>query len=201
MITNQQAPATTRVLSERGWTDSLIKQFLGEPDGRRAHGRYHSTMIRLYDLRRVEAAEQTAAFADARAKAERRRAAGKKGAETRHKIEAERPERLMDEARSISTEVKLVPPDVVRLKAVQHYEVHVGREPVTPDAAQSFLDRITVNYIRHVLTDYDDHLTHLELWGGDWRHAACIRERIFEAIAEAYPRLAEECHRQMAERP
>ncbi|GHD34843.1 hypothetical protein [Nocardiopsis kunsanensis] len=56
------------------------------------------------------------------------------------------------------------------------------------DSSRTPLDRLVVNYLRHVCTDYDlDQSSH--------RHrAAC------EAIAQAFPRLAQECRRQITRR-
>jgi hypothetical protein len=57
-------------LKARGWTDSLLRTFLGEPDKLAANPHYSSAgaPMRLYLLERVEAAERTSAFIERRAK-------------------------------------------------------------------------------------------------------------------------------------
>lgn len=67
-------------LKSRGWTDSLIKTFLGEPDKLARNPHYSSSApMRLYLLERVEAVERTPAFLERRSKlaeqAARRKAA------------------------------------------------------------------------------------------------------------------------------
>ena len=66
----------------------------------------------------------------------------------------------------------------------------VDRDPV-------FLDRITVNYIRHELTQYDGALVEVAGQTGIQQAVDAIRARVYEAIADAYPMLADECTRQL----
>jgi hypothetical protein len=68
-------------------------------------------------------------------------------------------------------------------------QAEVGRSvdrDVPPDAAE----RLAVNYLRHELTAYDDHLAALYRRVG--KDAACdaINEKVYEAISRAYPELA-----------
>jgi hypothetical protein len=59
-------------------------------------------------------------------------------------------------------------------------------------------DRACVNYARHKLTLYHKLLERYD--AGDRAVLAAIRIKIFRAIAVAYPELAPECDRQLAER-
>ncbi|WP_433509512.1 hypothetical protein ACQP2T_36885 [Nonomuraea sp. CA-143628] len=73
----------------------------------------------------------------------------------------------------------------------------------TPDPARldeldgPTLHRWAVNYLRHNLTTYDAELD--ELFGriGRAEGTRLLQRRIYAAIAEAYPILAEECRRQL----
>lgn len=64
-------------------------------------------------------------------------------------------------------------------------------------SSPEFLERITVNYLRHELSSYENHLTRVagQVGAEDayWR----IKEKVLDAIAGAYPHLAAECCRQM----
>ena len=65
------------------------------------------------------------------------------------------------------------------------------------DAPQSFLDRISVNYVRHCLTDYDHYLSWIKGQSGEHQAIRELKRRLHEAVAEAYPWLADECDRQV----
>jgi hypothetical protein len=64
----------------------------------------------------------------------------------------------------------------------------------------AFLERITVNFIRHKLTRYDHELERLAGKVGVRRAVRVIRRRVYEAIAQAYPQYAAECRRQWRRR-
>ena len=67
----------SRMKSERGWTDGLVRTHLGDPDKLAPNPHYRSAPeMRLYRLDRVEAAETTDSFRTALAGRERRREAG-----------------------------------------------------------------------------------------------------------------------------
>ena len=69
-------------LKARGWTDSLIKTFLGEADklARNPHYTWAGAPMRLYLLERVEAVERTPAFLERRTKLAERAAQRKASA-------------------------------------------------------------------------------------------------------------------------
>jgi hypothetical protein len=71
-------------LKQRGWTESMIRDLLGDPDLRADNPHYKSAApMRLWRLQRAEAAEAAPGFAAARERAERQCAAAAKAAETR----------------------------------------------------------------------------------------------------------------------
>src|SRR2546422_10912983 len=66
------------------------------------------------------------------------------------------------------------------------------------DAA--FLTRIAVNFIRHELTEYDYALADVAGKIGITKAVDGIRQKVYSAIARAYPGFATECERQCAAR-
>lgn len=71
-------------LRERGWTESMIRDLLGDPDLTVPNPYYRSAdPMRLWRLQRVEAAESAPGFAEQCDRGARRRAAASKAAETR----------------------------------------------------------------------------------------------------------------------
>jgi hypothetical protein len=68
---------------------------------------------------------------------------------------------------------------------------------MTMDSPQWRLDRITVNFIRHELTDYDALVAEV-LRGGEGQDGVDrLRHAVLVTIEETYPQLAGECERQM----
>ncbi|MEU6377906.1 hypothetical protein [Streptomyces sp. NPDC046909] len=192
-------------LRARGWTAGMVRQLLGEPDLLRVNPYFRTApQTRLYCVERVEAAEASEEFRAVAAAAARRSDAAKAAAQRRR--------------REVLARIAAEPVDVPRLApprlaaaAVAHrnrrdqeraYERwgHAP-DPATVDSAEpGALVRWKVNYLRHRLTRYDELLDGLH--GSTGRAAAeeLLRRRIYAAISEAYPDLAQECERQLSER-
>jgi len=62
--------------------------------------------------------------------------------------------------------------------------------------SRAFLDRITVNYIRHNLTEYDERLCEEKGKVGRYHFYGRYKAGVLDAIAKAYPQYAAECERQ-----
>ena len=60
-----------------------------------------------------------------------------------------------------------------------------------------FLERITVNYLRHELTCYEHQLTKIAGKVGADDARMEMKEKVLDAISEKYPWLAKECWRQV----
>lgn len=74
-----------------------------------------------------------------------------------------------------------------------------GRTPMDlPRLHPSTVDRLTVNYLRHVRTVYDQSLLRNRFSTSDLRawYNKELKARCLEEIAAAYPELADECGRQ-----
>jgi len=182
-------------LAERGWTPAMVRDLLGEPDELRPNPVYRSAApMRLWALARAAAAEEDPAFAQRQASSRRRSAAS-----------AAVAARKRAELLARTAEVPVIARERLIGKACASYNAfRAGRDddytPATPTSGPQFLGRITVNYLRHELTGYEARLA--ALFGSVGRAAAesVIRERVYEAIACAYPELAAEGSRQLRER-
>ena len=88
--------------------------------------------------------------------------------------------------------------------AIGHYNVlkeeRVGFrydwEPAAADSDPEFLDRITVNFLRHECTTYDSLVNNLKGLVGKDHAYVLLRNRTLDAIAEVYPDLEWECEKQ-----
>jgi hypothetical protein len=97
--------------------------------------------------------------------------------------------------------VETRPEHWVRRAAIEAYnEWHGDGDGTAEDAPAEFLERITVNFIRHNLTAYDRALEEVAGRVGIASAVQAIRARIYSAIGESYPALADECSRQLMRR-
>ncbi len=182
---------TRQGLRDRGWTDKLIRVFLGEPDDiRNPHYRCAAPM-KLYSMRRAETAEQTEEFREEQTKAKRRQAAAYRAAETKRSA-------TMAHAESVEFDIPALEMEDLISRACAHYNSRHRDQwmMATPKSDPEFLERIAVNYLRHVCTDYDWELRELRWRVGNDLACDTVRTRVLCAIAEAYPLLADECFRQ-----
>jgi hypothetical protein len=80
---------TMASLRERGWTDAMIREYLGEPDATRPNPRYWSAApMKLYLAERAEAAEASLEWVERKTRGARRRAASVAAAD-RKRVETE----------------------------------------------------------------------------------------------------------------
>lgn len=68
------------------------------------------------------------------------------------------------------------------------------------ECSELFIDRISVNYIRHELTSYDKYLEIASFCAGVTSALRLLRQRIYIEIVHAYPIYVFECERQLAKR-
>lgn len=182
------------ILSRNGWSKTLIANLLGEPDLRKKiFGR--SVPACLYRLDRVVSAESTPDFTGAQESLAKRRAAAEKATKT--KID-----KLMADIDRMQVSVKVVSQSHLWQLAIDAYNdrnYHRG-EPVSRHSDPVFLDRICVNFIRHELTGYDQALWEVAGKTGKSIAVAAIRQKVYGAIAKAYPVFLDECSRQIRDR-
>lgn len=152
-------------LRERGWTDAMIREYLGEPDATRPNPRYsRAAPMKLYLTERVEAAEATPEWAERKAVGAGRRAAGAAAA-VRKRTETEALARQL--AAYLVANVVL-PADTQEAAIAAYNKWHsdnctcsgwnelgfCGKRADVSDSPE-FLRRVTVNHVRHQLTGYD----------------------------------------------
>lgn len=183
----------------------MVRQLLGEPDLLGVNPYFRTApQTRLYCLKRVEVAEGSEEFRTVSAAAARRSVAAKAAAQRRRR-------EVLARIAAEPVDVPRLAPDRLAVAAVKHrnrrdeersYDRldHVP-DPATVESAEpDTLARWKVNYLRHRLTRYDELLDGLH--GSTGRAAAeeLLRRRVYTAISEAYPDLAQECERQLCER-
>ena len=169
------------IAARDGWTAGMVDRLIGEPDEiwrRRGGGHYN-----LYREERVAAAEASDVFGDESAKSLRRSASAKATAERA-------AARLVEDASSCEIKVEVLDEPTLRRR--------VGC-PMKGELRAGDRRRI-VNFIRHELTIYDSALDKTVGRVGRYDATSVIRQRVFDAIAEAYPDFADECERQLDER-
>lgn len=153
--------------------------------------------MKLYDLDRVKAVEQTPEFAARRGSAEARTKISRRVADKKE-------DQLLESIEEMEIKVRVLPDDVVLERAIESYNSapRRGRDDfrADKDSDPEFLMRIQVNYIRHELTRYD--LVLVETAGkiGAVEARRRIREKVYDAIGEAYPQFGDECRRQVVAR-
>lgn len=128
-----------------------------------------------------------------------RREAAKKAAEIKKA-------KLMVELQTWKIYIKSKPLSVVRNNAIREYnEFHQSLDwidyfkPASLDSDREFLDRITVNHIRHQLSNYERRLEQLFGKVGVREAYPVLKVKILDAIASSYPELSGECKRQSQE--
>lgn len=187
-------------LRKRGWTPGLVRRFLGEQDKLAQNPHYRSAApVRLYFLARVVAAESTPGFAVAKTRAEKQSRNSKTLAQHRR-------DQLLREIAELKVVVRKIEPAALLCCAIAHYNSRLHERdrgestPASEASDKAFLDRIQVNYVRHELTAYDRTLEATAGRVGVAEAIDAIREKVYDAISEAYEELSSECERQFLER-
>ncbi|MBX9422036.1 MULTISPECIES: hypothetical protein [Streptomyces] len=181
----------------RGWTDSMVRDLLGTPDVQgRDPRRWSLAPLRLYLLARVETVERTPEFAETSALAPARSSAAAAYAERRRGA-------VLAAIRAEPIEVPRLPGPELERRAVRHRQLLGARRPGAPGdgpcgAPAGALVRWQVTYLRHVLSRYEVLLDGLYGETGRGEAERLLRRRLYEAIAAAYPALADECRRRIA---
>lgn len=180
------------ILTRPGWSKTILANLLGEPDKRRKQlGR--SNYLCLYLLERVEAAEKSEQFLNVQTALSNRKLSAEKAVKT--KIA-----KLMNAVSLMKICVNKI--EDVELQAIEAYNAIQRDEDcrATTNSEMTFLNRITVNFIRHELTEYDRSLEEIAGKTGVTIAVDAIRNKVYSAIADTYPEYEEECSRQEIER-
>lgn len=181
------------LLKRAGWTATLVSRLMGEPDQRKkVFGR--TVPLALFAVDRIEHAEASSEFAQAQAAIAKRKVAAAKAVATK-------TANLMAAIEAMPITVERLSPAKVRRQSIDSYNMRSRGDSFASNADDpAFLERITVNFIRHELTEYDVALWEAAGKTGIARAVAEIRRRVYLSIAQAYPALSEECERQIEAR-
>ena len=185
-------------LKERGWTDALIRKYLEVPDKFCKNPFYSKgSQMHLYRTARVEAFESSTGWVAVLEKIKPRRISATKAVQTK-------TERLLAAVAQIEIVVPALSlPQVVQdaCDAYNHFHNSLNFDHDWSQASVNsdsvFLDRITVNYLRHQLTSYEEELSKTFGKVGVKEAYKIINQKIYAAISESYPVLAQECKWQL----
>lgn len=186
----------TGVLS-RGWTKELIDELLGAPDKTRGNQYRAGSLICQYSVDRVMTAEKSEAFRNAMKALRVRRKSAAKGVRTKSTA-------LMKKINDTKIDIPSLDVDEVIASAIADYnsfhanDAH-GNAHATPNDDEAFLQRITVNYLRHLVGPYEKALIDIVGKTGKRAAYAAIKSNVLCAIARQYPYLKSECDRQSAD--
>ena len=178
-------------LKERGWTDSMINALLPTPDYKRRNPYYRCAgAMKFYSNRRVMLAEQSDEWKRRKAIAERRSEAATDAADRRW----EKMEKFVE--RIAPPRLRKKPLEKIRKAAYASWSAMRSARGKSTDPLECIdpatLDRISVNYIRHELSSYDQLLDTVKgSVGADYAREA-LRTAVLTSIADAYPELADE---------
>lgn len=190
---NKDDMLTKEKVKGLGFTDSMIAKLLPKPVEKRRIG--YDSPYKLWGKGVVEAAMATPEFEELSAKAAKRRESAARGvAKRRARCAADFDERMA------RIEVGAMPIGAVRRNAMEARSRRAWKQGdygfVARHAGKGTLDRWCVNYIRHELTNYDADLYEGKGQVGIGEEYARYRNAVLDAIADAYPMLADECRRQ-----
>lgn len=195
MKSQQENLITKSSLKQRGWTESLIKKYLPEPDKIKPNPNYRSAPpMRLYSLEKVEDIEGSEGFLKDLEIVELRKQSSRKSVATKLT-------RTIDYVKNnVNPEVPLIEKEVLIELACDHFnERNLDRDNsffASKHSDEKFLKRIIVNYLRHELTRYEEYLFGFYGRVGSQDVYQIIKDKVLDAIGQKYPWLKNECLRQ-----
>lgn len=192
---------------KRGWTEAMLTRFMPEPDRLAPNPRYKcAAPMRLYSTARVESIEGSKEFRAEMQKCVSKRSAAAKAANTKR-------EKTLQWVDDLPLPVLPVfsMEELIRLACAHHQNLNANRsvrrdaegeiitsQPVAPNSPLWLVERIAVNYLRHVHTSYDKYCDALQRRSGRSEAYLHLRSKVLDEIKRAYPELAEECDKQMS---
>lgn len=182
-------------LKEFGFTTKMIETMLSEPVLKdNPHYRCAAPM-KLWLITEVDAVMQTDEFKKAVAKRESRRQGAAKAVETkRAKLHAEIETKIQ------KIKVEVLPMSQLRDEAIADrqawYDMDWENDCDAASADEPTIKRWMVNYVRHNLTSYDDVLYRMSGKVGCHNEYLTYKFTVLDKIAEAYPKLKQECNQQ-----
>lgn len=185
---------TKAKLKEKGWTDGMVKKFLGEPDMTKPNPYYKSAApMGLYDIKRVAKVERSAKFKEELEKSSGRKQSAQKAVKTKK-------DKAVEYAKMVEVHLPQMDYNKVLEMACDSYNGwhqydrngfpnvnFIPADPLLSD--EEFLQRIATNYLRHECTSYEKEL--YKLFGKTGVHEAhdILQKRINAEIVKTYPQL------------
>lgn len=176
---------TKTELAER-WSNKLIEKYFPQCSLERPNPQYkRGSPMQLYDVGKVRHIESTEAFKTDYQKACVRKVAARERAQRKR-------EELIMYANGVQIKIPDMEKDKLIEKACYHYNIRhyiygsLYDEKATPSSDESFLKRITINYLRHKCTTYDMELQRFYKKVGKHEAHDVLQERINEAIKQKY---------------
>ena len=183
----------TDLISVRKWTERLIKKYMPVPDEIRNNPHYgRASEMKLYKISRVESIEKNEHFLIDFQKTILRRKSSAKMVETKK-------DNLLIQISEFPISVEIIPRyELVPLVIDDYNNRNYYKDYLTlRDLDQSTLERLTVNYIRHQLTEYEYHLYTIGDQVGKKEGARLLKEITNNCISESYPDLIRDCALQL----
>ena len=170
-----------------GFTDLVIEKLNITPNDTKPNPRNRKNPIKLFSKGIIDTLVVSPEFIELFNKSTNRRLGAIKSKDTK-------TEKLLNGVKNLKVYVRIVK-DVENL-AINSY-MERNREFVIYDFNEDFVKRITVNYIRHELTSYEDDLDFIFGKVGKTKAYKYINEIIYKSIKSAYPKYSDECDRQL----
>ena len=169
-------------LKYRGWTDAAIRRFAPEPDDTRLNPFYKcAAPMKFYLIARVKRIEVRKSWIAWKAGSAVRKQSAAAAVSTKE-------QKLQEYVDAIEIVVPEMGTDELKSHAIQHYNAWwtgTGKRAHDSDSSE-FLDRISVNYLRHELTSYEEHLDKIAGKTGAYNARTDLRSAIYDAIGDAY---------------
>lgn len=196
MLEERKTINKNNLKSKYGFTDSLIKKFLQNHYKEVRNPCYASAApMKLYYLDEVEKIIDSQEFKIFIEKSKKRQEIAKKSVKTKELKAIEFAQALNIQINSNLTYKELLINAINSYNDFNFYKENFCTASLMSDS--DFLNRITVNYIRHELTDYEALLYNRFGITGKNLAIDIIRIKIYNKIKNNYPMLSDECNKQM----
>lgn len=187
---------TLSTVKSYGFTDTLIRELLPEPE-LVINPHYRSgPKMKLWDVTVVESAMKTESFLAAMEKRNNRRESAKKAVRTKtSKLQLQVDEFIK------SVKISRIPLERLRSAAIRDkqkwYDLNGIYDKFAEDADDSTVKRWMVNYIRHNMVEYDHEIDDMKGKTGKSSLYFELHNGVLHRISEMYPELEDECLRQI----
>ena len=170
------------------WSQSLIDKYFPICSEEKPNPQYLcGSPMQLYDVAEVRYIESKDAFKEDLKKVLKRKIAALERAKRKR-------EELMMYANGVQIKIPTIEKDDLIQRACNHYNrwnewklfEYADYNRATPSSNESFLKRITINYLRHHCTHYDDELQKFLKKVGKQEAHDILQQRINDAIIQKY---------------